>query len=76
MTMLDTFSDFVKSGDEGCKAAFVAAMTKRIQTEGYKMHDLMYEVFCCQSEIYKLRQMVEHLPAKVAHKPKPKPKGK
>lgn len=76
MKMLETYSDFVRSGDEGCKAAFVAAMTKRIQTDGYKMQDLMYEVFCCQCEIERLSSILACIKEEIVKKPEPKSKPK
>lgn len=78
MSMLDIFSSFVAKDDSACRAAFEAAMKTKIETEGYKMSDLMYEVFRCQSSVQALTLAVEQLakaPAsKQASKPKPKKK--
>lgn len=52
--MIDTFSEFVEQDNQGRKAAFMAAMAKRIQTERYMMGDLLYELFECQCEIRNL----------------------
>jgi hypothetical protein len=73
MRMIDTFHDFVNEGEEGTKAAFEASRRKRIENGGYKMSDLMYEVFCCQSDISMLMAFVAELSEK---KPAPKPKRK
>lgn len=59
--MIDTFTDFVEQDNQGRKAAFMAAMAKRIQTERYMMGDLLYELFECQCDILHLKSMVNDI---------------
>lgn len=61
MKLIDTFTEFTAKGDLGMRSLFEAAMTKRVKEEGYKMSDLLYELFQCQLEISSLRQATDHL---------------
>lgn len=72
--MVDTFAEFVTKDDSASRATFEAAMKKRIETEGYKMWDLMYEVYCCQASLRYLSEKVEKLVARASHKRNPKSK--
>lgn len=61
MKLLDTFTDYVSEDDKGQRAVFEAAMIQRLQNEGYKMVDLLYELFLCQVAISKLSGQIEAL---------------
>jgi hypothetical protein len=43
------------------KAVFEAAMIKRIETEGYKMSDMLYELYLCQRAISQLKYEIEEI---------------
>ncbi len=51
MDLLATFLNFVEDNNGGERAAFEAAMEERIRTSGYKMSDLIYELFCVQKNM-------------------------
>jgi hypothetical protein len=55
MSILDTFTEFTGKDDLGLRAVFEASMTKRIQEKGYKMSDLLFELFQCQLDISSLK---------------------
>ena len=59
--LIDTFAEFVAKDDLAQKAAFEAAMINRIETEGYKMCDMLYELFQCQCDISHLKGSINEL---------------
>lgn len=68
MDLLATFLHFVEANEGGERAAFEAAMEERIRTKGYKMSDLMFEVFVCQRNMALLSAEVDHLKARLNKK--------
>lgn len=62
MSILQTVQDFLADGDKSERAAFEAAMVKRIDSgEGFKMSDLIYEVYRCQAAIKLLSDKFDKL---------------
>ncbi len=58
MSLFDTFKDYVRS--ENCaRTVFEAAMKKRIETEGYKMSDLLYDLYDCQMRVKALEDWMQ-----------------
>lgn len=51
MSLLKTVCDYCEQDENAERAAFEAAMIDRIQNEGYKVSDLMFEVYQCQKDI-------------------------
>ena len=78
MSLVRIVGDFVAdAGDDvASKAVFEAAMEKRIQGEGYKVADLMFEVFRCQADLVRLGAQVDQLVKEKPCKPKSAPKKK
>ncbi len=67
--MLETVEAFCKKDDSAERAAFEAAMINKIENEGYKMSDLLYELFRCQKDIALLKeQMIEIRTKKIESK--------
>lgn len=68
MNLLNVFADFVqKDGAE--RAAFEAAFVELIETKGYKMSDLIYDVFCCQKKIAFLEEVYKQKDNKACKMP-------
>jgi hypothetical protein len=63
MKLLDTFQSFVTEDDKAQRAAFEAAMIQRIQKEGYKFSDMLYELFLCQVAVANLSEEITKLKA-------------
>lgn len=72
MKMIDTFEEYISDECKAQRALFESAMEKRIQTQGYKMSDLMYEVFCCQNAFANLKEQFENLKRELAEMKEPK----
>ena len=59
MSLLKIFDDFNDKDNEAVeRAAFEAAMIKRIDGEGYKMCDLMFEMYKLQRDVKMLKDAV------------------
>lgn len=78
MDLLNTYANFVQENDKGERAAFEAAMIERItkSEQGYKMSDLMYELFLCQKRVAILQGEIEGLKVAVGAALKPSKKIK
>jgi hypothetical protein len=61
MSILDIVKNFLEDGEQGERAAFEAAMEKRIRSTGYTTADLIFEVYRCQSAIRTLSERVAKL---------------
>lgn len=64
MSILGMVEKFLADGEKGERAAFEAAMIERINTEGFKMSELIFEIYRCQSAIKLLNEKVEKLTKK------------
>lgn len=51
MDLLGTYAKYVETDNKAERAAFEAAMVDRLKTDGYKMSDLLYELFVCQKRV-------------------------
>lgn len=51
MDLLGTYAKYVEKDNQAERAAFEAAMVDRLKTDGYKMADLIYELFVCQKRV-------------------------
>lgn len=51
MDLLTTYAKYVETDNKAERAAFEAAMTDRLRGDGYKMSDLLYELFVCQKRV-------------------------
>lgn len=58
MSLLKIFDTFTEEQDKGKRAAFEAAMHEKITTSGYKMSELLYELFLAQEDIQYLKEQV------------------
>jgi hypothetical protein len=71
MELCKTFTDFVGDREEVERTLFEKAMVDRIEKgEGYRLCDLIYDVFVCQKQISILQKELDHMQSK------PKSKGK
>lgn len=61
MNLIDTFNVIVSTPDAAKRAVFEAAMTERINTVGYKMTDLLWDVFQAQHDVSILSKAVDAL---------------
>lgn len=70
MSILETVDKFYceDEGEQAIRAAFEAAMKKRIEEEGFKMSDLLYEVYRLQVDVRALKETVFHSQKKPAKK--------
>lgn len=62
--MIETVKDYCEDNEQALRAQFEAAMIKRIDEKGYKMSDLMFEVFCCQQAIWNIQDRLDELESK------------
>ena len=70
MSMLETVENYFndEDGREAERAVFEAAMTKRIETQGYTLRELMFEIYKLQLDVRALKECFFH--------PKKKPESK
>ncbi len=62
MSLLEIVSEYCKDGDTAEKAVFDVAMKDKIENQGgYKLSDMLYELFVCQKELHILSCKVESL---------------
>lgn len=69
MSLLTIMQDFTEKDDSAEKAAFEKAMTERINKDGYKMADLMFEVYKCQRDLALVVVAVESIIEDCSDKP-------
>lgn len=63
MSLLGMMIDYTQKDEQAEKATFEAAMTQRIETQGYRMADVMWELYKCQKDINTLAHALEALKA-------------
>ena len=50
MDLLNTVANYLEENEDGERAVFEAAMQERLATKGYKMSDLLYDLYVCQRQ--------------------------
>lgn len=61
MSLVDTFNDLVGQPEQATRAVFEAAMIDRINTTGYTMSDLMWDLFQAQHDVSILSKRMQEL---------------